>query len=319
MKEVIPPVPVEALLAELTMERFVQKTNNGENEIYIISEHNSPNTMQEIGRLRELSFRDGGGGTGEPVDIDDYDRGEHGFKQLIVWNPKDKAIVGGYRFIHCKHLATDRQGQVKTPTAKLFHYSEQFVKDYIPYTIELGRSFVQPDYQPMKNLRKGMYSLDNLWDGLGALVISHPDVKYFFGKVTMYGHFNVHARDLILYFMHLYFPDPDKLVYPHVPLQLKTRPEELRQLFHGNQYTEDYKILNQLVRKYKENIPPLVSAYMSLSPTMRTFGTAYNEPFGKVEETGIIVTIADIYNSKKERHLAGKKPGQTPLHLSRES
>ncbi len=319
MKEVIPPVPVEVILSELTIDKFIRKTNNGGNEIYIISDHDSPNTMQEIGRLREISFREGGGGTSESTDIDEYDRGENAFKQLIVWNPIDKAIVGGYRFIHCKQLETDQKGQVKTPTAKLFHYSEKFIREYIPYTIELGRSFVQPAYQPMKNLRRGIYSLDNLWDGLGALVISHPDVKYFFGKVTMYGHFNVYARDLILYFMNLYFPDPDRLVYPHTPLALKTDPAELRKLFYGNQYGEDYKVLNQEVRKRKENIPPLVSAYMSLSPSMRTFGTAFNESFGKVEETGIIVTIKDIYDSKKERHLNSHQPGQLPLHLGDET
>ncbi len=315
MEEIIPPVEIEAILSELTIDKFVKRTNNGENEIYIVSEQDSPSTMLEIGRLRELSFRASGGGTGKSMDIDDYDRGENSFKQLIVWNPKDRIITGGYRFIHCNDLELDQNGQVKTPTAKLFHYTEKFIKDYLSSTIELGRSFVQPDYQPAKNLRKGMYSLDNLWDGLGALVMDYPDVKYFFGKVTMYGHYNALARDLILFFMNLYFPDPDKLVYPHRPLPYKTDTINLSKHFVGGDYARDYKVLQHLVRKNKENIPPLVSAYMNLSSSMRMFGTAFNESFGQVEETGIIVTIADIYEEKKSRHLSSNKNGYIPLHL----
>ncbi len=306
MEAIIPPVERETLRHELTKERFVRKTNNGDNEIYIISDVDSPMTMQEIGRLRELSFRDSGGGTGMAVDIDDYDLGENGFKQLIVWNPEDQAIMGGYRFIHCKNLDISANGQVKTPTAKLFHYSPHFVKDFIPWTIELGRSFVQPEYQPSKNLRKGMYALDNLWDGLGALIVDYPDVKYFFGKVTMYRHFDAFARDLILYFMKLYFPDPDKLVYPHDPLSNKTDANRIEQVFKGNDYAGDYKILVQQVRKQGENIPPLVNAYMALSATMRTFGTAWNKSFGDVEETGIIITINDIFPEKKDRYIRVK-------------
>ncbi len=315
MEQVIPPIAVDALLSELTKERFVRKTNNGGNELYILSDHDSPMVMQEIGRLRELSFRDGGGGTGKAADIDDYDRGEDGFKQLIVWNPEDKAIMGGYRFIHCKNLDIGPDGQVKTPTAKLFHYSQQFVNDYIPVTFELGRSFVQPEYQPSKNLRKGMYALDNLWDGLGTLVADNPDVKYFFGKVTMYGHFNPIARDMILYFMHLYFPDPEKLVTPHEPLVYKTDAAQFKTLFQGNDYHADHKTLTQQVRKYDESVPPLFNAYMSLSSSMRVFGTAFNQSFGNVEETGILVTISDIYPDKKDRHLYTYKKGELPQHL----
>lgn len=307
MDAIISPVERDALRQELAKERFVKKTNNGDNEIYILSAVNSPMAMQEIGRLRELSFRDSGGGTGKDADIDDYDRGENGFKQLIVWNPEDQAIMGGYRFIHCKNLEIGANGQVKTPTAKLFHYSPQFVKDYIPRTIELGRSFVQPDYQPSKNLRKGMYALDNLWDGLGGLIVDYPDVEYFFGKVTMYRHFDAFARDLILYFMQHYFPDPDKLVYPHDPLTYKTDIKSVRQVFKGDDYAGDYKMLVQQVRKQNENIPPLVNAYMALSATMRTFGTAWNKSFGDVEETGILVTINDIFPEKKDRHIQVKE------------
>jgi hypothetical protein len=304
MKAIIPSVDKKLLKEELTQDKFVRKTNNGNNLIYIIDHHNSPNLMTEIGRLREITFRDAGGGTGKNLDVDIFDTQEEPFKQLIVWNPVDEEIVGGYRFLHGKNIPISEQGELQSPTSRLFKFSDKFIKEYLPFTIELGRSFVQPLYQPTYNIRKGMYSLDNVWDGLGAIVIQNPNVQYFFGKITMYPHFNLLARDLILFFLNKYFPDKEKLIYPHDPVMLQTDETVLENIFTGGNYDADYKILMHHVRGLKENIPPLVNAYMNLSSTMRTFGTAVNHTFGNVEETGIIVTIKDVYDFKKERHLS---------------
>lgn len=305
MEALIPRKDRELIKQELTKECFVRHTNFGKNEIYIVDANNAPNVLMEIGRLRELSFRDAGGGTGKSFDIDDYDVGNNPFRQLLVWNPKDEEIVGGYRFKHCKELDITKDGKVKTPTSKLFDYSREFVKDYIPITIELGRSFVQPAYQPMKNLRKGLYSLDNLWDGLGALVLRNPDVKCLFGKITMYRHSDLISREAIVYFLHKYFPDPDKLVFPHHPVLLETESSIFEEIFTGNNYEENFKKLQAFVRGRNEHIPPLVNAYMNLSSTMKFFGTAINKDFGDVEESGIMITISDIYGAKKDRHLEG--------------
>lgn len=317
IQKIIDPVPVEAIMAELTLDKFFRKTNNGGNEIYILTAHDSPNIMREIGRLREISFRDSGGGTGLDCDIDEFDIcEEHYFKQLIVWNPIDKAIVGGYRFLLCDNLPVDANGQVNTPTSELFHYSERFVNEYLPLTIELGRSFVQPNYQPAKSLSKGMYSLDNLWDGLGSLTDLYPQAKYYFGKVTMYPQLERMSRDMILYFMQSNFPDPDELVkpYPKYNLPILTDCEQLSQLFVGEDYKSNYRILVRSVRERGAAVPPLVNAYMNLSSSMRSFGTAVNPPFGNVEETGILITIADIFESKVQRHLVYEK-GLKPEHL----
>jgi len=303
MENVIPAIDREILLKELTEERLIRKTNAGNNLIYIVNHFNAPNVTREIGRLREITFRDAGGGTGLAIDLDYYDTCEDPFEQLIVWNPDDQEIVGGYRYLDCKFLKKGDDGAFHTPTFKLFKYSQKFVEEYLPYTIELGRSFVQPAYQPANNIRKGMYSLDNIWDGLGAIILLHPDARYYFGKITMYPDFNRQARDLILYFMKKYFADHDKLVYPIEPLKLETSEEELKNAFPHNVYDKDYKLLIQKVRALGETIPPLVNAYMNLSSTMKFFGTALNDDFGLVEESGIIVTIGDIYGMKIERHL----------------
>jgi hypothetical protein len=303
MKEIIPKIDTDVLLKELNNGRFVKNTNFGKNELYIVNSNNSPNVMREIGRLREVTFRNASGGTGKEMDIDAFDMGENPFEQLLVWNPEDQEIVGGYRFIHCKNLQINDDGTVKTPTSKLFNYSEEFIRDYLPITIELGRSFVQPEYQPLKSIRKGMYSLDNLWDGLGAITLDNPDVKYLFGKITMYKSSDLLAREAIMYFLEKHFPDPDKLVFPHEAVQLETDKRVFEEIFTGKTYIENYKNLQQFVRSRNEAIPPLVNAYMNLSSTMKTFGTSVNKSFGEVEESGIMITIADIYPEKRDRHL----------------
>lgn len=307
MKDIIPHVDKRLLDKELTPDKFLRNTNNGNNKIYIITAHDSPNVMREIGRLRELTFRVAGGGTGKEVDFDDYDFQKKPYRQLIVWDPLALEIVGGYRFIHCGNIDYDENGTLSIATARLFDMSERFINEFLPYTIELGRSFVQPDYQPMVNSRKGFFSLDNLWDGLGALVINNPNLKYFFGKVTMYPNFNQRARDVIRYFLFKYFPDKDNLVTPFQPITIKTDLKQLESIFNGGNYGSDYRLLIQTLRNLDEHIPPLVNAYMNLTSTMRIFGTARNEHFGNVEETGLLVTIGDIYNEKKERHLSSYK------------
>ncbi len=303
MKRIIPPVDKELIVKELTEDKFLRETNFGGNYLYTVNYHNSPNTLREIGRIRELTFRNAGGGTGKELDLDDYDLAENPYQQLIVWDKKREEILGGYRYILCSNAMKNSKGEHDLATRKLYHFSEKFINEYLPYTIELGRSFVQPNYQSTTSSRKQLFALDNLWDGLGSLIINHPNVKYFFGKITMYTDFNRRARDMILFFLKKQFQDKENLVTPINPLKIETPEEELSKIFVGNDYKEDYKILSNNVRSLGENIPPLINTYMNLSPTMKFFGTAMNTHFGDVEESGILVTIDDIYESKKERHL----------------
>lgn len=300
----IPAIDRALLEQELNAKQFIRNTNKGNNQIFIVNHHNSPNTMQEIGRLRELTFRSSGGGTGRGVDIDHYDTDEVCYEQLIVYSPEDKEIIGGYRYIDCSKVIPKNGDKPALSTANYFDFSEKFIKDYLPYTIELGRSWVQPNYQPHINPRKGVFALDNIWDGLGAITVDNPKIKYFFGKVTMYTRYNQKARDMILHFLKTFFPDKEGLLKPYHPLAFSTPIEELENLFVGMDYKEAFKILNTQVRGLGENIPPLVNIYMNLSPSMKSFGTAANPHFGDVEETGIMITIGDIYPEKKERHIA---------------
>ncbi len=302
-QEIIQPIDKELLKSELTPERQLRMTNKSNNEIYIITAHNSPNVMKEIGRLREIAFREAGGGTGKSMDIDEFDTMDNCYKQLIVWNPEAEEIIGGYRYLLGTDVELDENGQPILATGHMFHFSDKFMKDYMPQTIELGRSFVSLEYQSSKMGAKSLFALDNLWDGLGALTVVMPNVKYFFGKMTMYPSYVRKGRDMILYFLKKHFNDPDNLIIPMKPLKIETDEKELEQLFCEESFKDDYRILNREVRKMGYNIPPLVNAYMGLSPTMKMFGTAINYGFGDVEETGILIAVDEILEEKRIRHI----------------
>ncbi|MDR0575843.1 MAG: GNAT family N-acetyltransferase, partial [Tannerella sp.] len=303
MQNIIAPIDKKLILSELTPDKKLRSTNKSDNEIYIVTSRDSPQTMLEIGRLREAAFRYYGGGTGLACDIDEFDTMESAYRQLIVWSPNEKEILGGYRFLCGSDVKFDEQGKPILATAHLFNFSEDFLKNYLPYTVELGRSFVSLDYQATLGRSKGVFILDNLWDGLGALPIIDPSLKYFYGKVTMYNTYNTEARDMILYFLNLHFSDKENLVAPIYPLETNADQEKLKKIFNHNNFKENYKALNQEVRKLGFNVPPLINAYMSLSPKMRTFGTAINKEFGEVEETGILIAISEILEEKKKRHM----------------
>lgn len=299
MEPIIPPVDRKLIIKELTRDKFIRVTRKGDNYLYEVTAHDSPNIMQEIGRLREISFRVGGGGTGKAVDIDEYDTDPHEpYRQLIVWDPKDQEIIGGYRYINCGGLDIS-----KMATKELFDFSDEFINEYMPFTIELGRSFVQPNYQSTNIRRKSLYALDNLWDGLGALVVKYSNIKYFFGKVTMYTSYNARARNLLLHFLKKYFRDQHSLVRPITPLECDIDNPYFVELFKGLEFKEGYKVLQKEIKNNGEHIPPLINSYMNLSPSMKVFGTAINHGFGGVEETGILVNIPDIYPEKIERYI----------------
>lgn len=303
MEPIIAPIDVNILKAELTPAKKLRDTNKSHNEIYVINHHDSPNVMMEIGRLREEAFRDSGGGSGLSMDIDEFDTMENPYQQLIVWDPEAEKILGGYRYILGPDIKLDSNGQPLLATSHMFHFSEKFIKEYLPYTIELGRSFVAPEYQSSKAGTKALFALDNLWDGLGALCIQRPDMKYFFGKMTMYPEYNREARDLIQHFLFKHFEDKEKLVTPIDPLVIETPVEKMNAILTEDEFKEDYKLLNAEVRRHGVNIPPLVNSYMSLSPTMKMFGGGINHEFSEAEETCILVTFDEIYDAKKARHI----------------
>lgn len=303
MDQIIDPVSTEEIMSELTPDCLLRKTNKAGNEIYIVDAHKAPAVMREIGRLREIAFRAGGGGTGKSHDVDEFDLMEQPCHQLIVWDPDSKMILGGYRYLSGKEMTFGTDGKPRIAMSHLFNYSREFIETYLPETIELGRSFVRLGYQSSHAGSKAIYVLDNLWDGLGALTVEDRDIKYLLGKMTMYPSYDVECRNMLLYFLEKHFPDTDGLVWPIEPLDADIDRTRYAKILTADTFKEDYKILNGEIRARGINIPPLVNSYMSLSPTMKMFGTAINHEFGEVEETGIFFAIDEISEDKKKRHI----------------
>ncbi|MDG2343119.1 MAG: GNAT family N-acyltransferase [Flavobacteriales bacterium] len=307
MEKIISTIPKSIIKEELSNNRFIRSTNYASHEIYIVNHHNSPNTVKEIGRLREITFRESGGGTGKPLDLDEFDtREEAYYEQLIVWDPEQEEIIGGYRFIKGEKILNSSKYN-ELATNGLFNFNGTFIKNYLPYTIELGRSFVQPNYQPSSGNKKAIFSLDNLWDGLGALVVDNPEIKHFFGKVTMYLDFHKLGRDYILGFFKHFFPDKEELVTPIKALKLHYNINDFSDEISNLEFKDAYRVLSQKNKELGANVPPLIGAYMNLSASMKSFGTALNQKFGDVEETGILISIDEIYPNKKERHISTYK------------
>ncbi len=305
MRPIIPPIDKKALKKELTPDKFLRPTNKAHNEIYIVTAHDSPNVMLEIGRLREVSFRSWGGGTGNDLDIDDYDCLDKPYYQLIVWNPQGEEIVGGYRFLPGYDATFDAGGQPLLAMGHLFSFSDTFIREYLPYTVELGRAFIQPNYQTAKMGTKSLFSLDNLWDGLGALIHEVKNARYFVGKVNIYEQYSAYARELLYEYMERFFPDPERLVVPKQPIPRNPAVRETAsRIFDPMQDAHaNYKTLQRAVRGVGETIPPMFNAYIGLSDTMRTFGTTTDPDFGHTFETGIMITMADLFEAKRKRYI----------------
>ena len=297
MEQIINPVDTDIILRELDG-HLLRPSNKAGNFIYDITAHECPNVMREIGRLREVSYRDAGGATGKAADIDDMDTMTHPYHQLIVWDPDNKQIIGGYRYLLGEE-AEIRDGQPYITSSFLFHYSERFIRDYLPYAIEFGRAFVQPMYQKREMGVKALFALDNIWDGIGAIMHNNPHIRWMIGKVTVYPEYNPVARELIYTYLDRYHHGEDGLFKPYhqQPLQPIDSP------FEGNDPQENYHILQRVVREQGTVIPPMFSAYLNLTNELQYFGTAIEETFSSVYDSGIMVDLNAVYPEKKERYI----------------
>ncbi len=302
MDKIIDPVPLDLILSELGEDRKFMDTNKGGNEIYILDCNTAPNTLREIGRLREISYRNSGGGSGKALDLDEYDFLDNPYKQLIVWDPDAKAIIGGYRFLPGKDAVIGPDGQPRITSSHLFRYSETFVKEYLPKSMELGRSFVVPDYQSSKAGAKALFTMDNLWDGIAGAVMAYKGVDYFFGKMTIYASYDKSALALIMRFLAKHFPDPEGLAAPYKPVVSDADPRLLDLILCEDDLKADFRCLKKAIHDLGTSIPPLVNSYINSSSTMKIFGSTIAEDFSDTIETGLMIRFSEMYPEKRDRH-----------------
>ncbi|MBQ6287340.1 MAG: GNAT family N-acetyltransferase [Bacteroidales bacterium] len=303
MEPIIDPVDVGLIVAELTPEKKLGDTNKGGNELYDVTWHDSPNTVREIGRLREVSYREAGASSGKSIDIDEFDTMENPYHQIIVWDPEAKAIIGGYRYILGTNVTLKEDGQPNITSSHLYRFSDSFIKDYLPHVMELGRSFVAPDYQSSKAGAKSLFTMDNLWDGIATVILNYPNTWYFLGKMTIYPSFDSTARSLIIHFLKKHFDDPQMLVRPKNEIPVSDNPKLMDLVLSEPDLKKDYRLLKDAVRKLGTNIPPLVNSYINISSTMKMLGSCINDELGDAIETGILICFDEMYADKRDRHM----------------
>ena len=303
MQPLIDPVSLDLIKSELTPDKKLCDTNKGHNELYVFDYINSPNLMLEVGRLRELTFREATAGVGLPYDWDEFDTMEKPYKQIIVWDPDAEAIIGGYRFILGPDMAIKEDGQPNIVSSHMFKFSEEFMQNYLPHVMELSRAFVVPAYQSSKAGAKALYALDNLWDGIGAVIMLHPDIMYFMGKMSMYQTYDPTARELILSYLWKHFEDKDKLAVALDPVMPQSDPRLVGLILKDDELKDDYKNLKSACQALGTNIPPMINSYITISPTMKMLGTGVNREFGDVFDTGIMICFNEMYEEKRDRHV----------------
>ena len=299
----IEPVSRKLLREELTTDRLVRPTRIGSNEVYIFTALKAPNLMQEVGRLRELTFRVAGAGFGTAVDIDHFDTDEYPCRQLIVWDPVAYEIIGGYRFNIFHKFKGKPLRDIPLANKSLYSISKTFTFEYIPYLVELARAFIQPKYQPKFAGRKAAFSLDNIWDGLGALVVKYPFIRYFFGRLTFFSNYDPTVRDLAFYFFAKHLQGNPALLSAKKPFEFPTLLNDLEKVIGGSSIKDDFTKLNQAAKNHGTTIPPLVKSYFNVSGTLRVFEPVFDSYFASSYAAAILVTIADVYPAFVKRYI----------------
>lgn len=290
---IIPPVAREALERELAGLRPVAEAVRGGCRLYSFRAAEAPALMREVGRLREEAFRSAGGGTGREVDIDADDTACGGYRQIVAWDPRRRAVTGGYRYIVCAECDPRN-----ISTSHYFHFSGEFRERYVPHAVELGRSFVAG--ASAAGAARPLFSMDSLWQGLGAVVASHPGVRYLFGKVTVYRHYDVEARRLLMAFLRRFFGAGSRLIAAFAP---EAADDSCGGVFASGGYAENCALLHALLRRRGERVPPMINAYMRLCPSMQVFDTTVNRDFGDVYETAVLLPLEGMRSDKKDRYL----------------
>jgi putative hemolysin len=266
-------------------------------KIYLYSSTNQNSLLiNEIGRLRELSFRKVGEGINKQRDIDKYDRY---YKHIILWDEDDLEIVGAYRIAECKDIVSTL-GKDALYTSTLFDLSDEFDK-YLDNAIELGRSFVQPKYW-------GSRALDYLWYGIGAYIRNNPEVKYLFGPVSLSASYPKIAKDTILYFYDKNFKDKNNLVSAKCPYNFKTDNELVKNLkneFSDANYKENFKNLKKALAIMGTNVPTLYKQYSDLCDEDGIKFCAYNidSDFSSCVDSFILVDVSKIKEIQKKRYI----------------
>ncbi len=298
-KNIIHPIDRKSIKRELNNAQLIGVTSD-EKKILLTGFYDSPNVLNEIARLREITFRKVGEGTGKKMDFDRFDK--H-YKHLVVWDENELEIVGSYR-IGLGSEITKSIGNDGFYTSTIFEYDNEFKKKIMPNSIELGRSFVQKKYWNTN-------ALNYLWQGIGAFLVHHENVKYMFGGVSISNNYPESAKKMIVYYFKKWFGNENLLASAFSPFNIpETSKFEYDQIFTGNDYKEDYRILKTMLKPYGFSVPILYKHYSELcyEGGVKFLDFAVDESFENCIDGLILVDVDLIKNEKRERFISCHKP-----------
>ena len=295
IENVIHPAKTQLINKELKASELIGTTHDGK-RIYLFDYRQNSHVMREIGRLRELSFRQVREGTGNPLDIDAYDRY---YRHLILWDEEELEIVGSYRIGEVGSILHEN-GLNGLYAHSLF----KFGKDLFPYlkeSIELGRSFVQPRYQ-------GKRSLDYLWYGIGAYLQKRPEIKYMYGPVSLSNAFPGETKNMIASFYSSLFGNEKELVQPRSPFVF-TQDEDFsayRGVSDESEYRKAFSVLKEKLANFGVRVPTLYKQYVELCEPGGCEFLAFNidKDFSDCIDALVMVHVDAIREKKRQRYIS---------------
>lgn len=289
------PVDSKALKKALYESRRLGETKDGK-VIFLYQYRDDCPVIQEIARLRELTFRAVEEGTGYAFDLDMYDVY---YSHLVLWDEDDLEIVGSYRIGEGQKIMNSL-GVEGFYTNSLFDLKADFQR-LLPYTLELGRSFVQPRYW-------GQRSLDYLWYGIGAYLHDHPEVKYLFGPVSISNAYPQLAKEVIISFYQQQFGSDLPLAEARTPFIISEKCRQFAEAEFNGDYKASFKILTSELKKLGLKIPMLYKQYVELCTDKGCHFIDFNidAQFNNCIDSLIMVELDKITEKKRQRYIERK-------------
>jgi len=282
------------LKSELKNGILLGQTTDGKSIIMYESEREN-GVIKEIGRLREISFRHVGEGSGKKRDIDGYD---FYYKHLVIWDDEVLEIAGAYRLGVCSEIIEDFDVS-SLYTSTLFRFDEKF-EPYLERGIELGRSFVQPKYWNSR-------ALDYLWQGIGAYLKRRPDIQYLFGAVSLSDTFNQKAQGMMIYFYQTYFGAQENLVQHKAPYSMvQWVKEHCENVFTGDDYRTDMRTLKEELGFMGYSVPTLYKQYSELCEEggVQFMDFGYDKNFNNCMDGFIVADLKLLKETKRKRYFS---------------
>ena len=282
------PRSAEAIEREITRLKPLDCKLRGALALYTFRAVEAPALIPEVGRLREVAFRQTGAGTGREEDIDEGDLSERGYRQIVAWESEQCRVVGGYRYMIGREC-----DMTYLSSTHYFLFSERFEREILPRAIELGRSFAVRDAGS-----SSLFAMSALWHGLGQIVACEG-AEYLFGKVTIPPRYDGEALRLLLCFLWQFFPAREALLSARKPLKIEAgeRP------FSGKDFAENFALLERLLAARGERVPPMIHAYMRLTREMQVFDAMINPDFSDAVEVAILLPVSEIIPAKREVYI----------------